>query len=110
MESRLGYPKDEELIYATCFIMAKNTDGRRKIKGEERSCALLNCFTGLTRHFSFSILEESYSPELDLFRSGKAEVCRMIMFSTQERSRTVDELRISNGAERSHGIFNNQTT
>ena len=83
MESRLGYPKDEELIYATCFIMAKHLMDGERLKAKREVRALLNCFTGFTRHLFFNPRRRVYSPELDLFRSGKAEVCRMIMFSTK---------------------------
>jgi hypothetical protein len=93
MEKYVDYPKDEELIFADCLIMAKYLIDGEKLKAKKEVGRFLGHLKSFTRHIVFNPRRKVYSPEFDFLRCGKTEVCRMFMFS----QKNVHELLISFG-------------
>jgi len=81
MEKYLGYPKDEEVIFAHCFIMAKHLRNNERLKAKKEVSYLIPHLTSFVRRLVLNPRREVYSPEFDVLRSGKNEICRMLMFS-----------------------------
>lgn len=85
MQRHLGYPTDEELIFADCFIMAKNLRKNERLKAKNQVNSFLRGLKGFVRHLIFNPRRKIYSPEFDTLRTGKNEICRMLMFSKEEK-------------------------
>ena len=83
MQKHLGFPKYEEIIFAECFIMAKHIENNERLKAKEEVGNLLSNLKGFVRFLIFNPKRKVYSPEFDLLRSGKNEICRMLMFSRE---------------------------
>lgn len=81
MQKYMGFPKYEEIIFAECFIMGKHLRNNERLKAKEEVDIFLPWLKGFVRHLIFNPKRKVYSPEFDLLRTGKNEVCRMLMFS-----------------------------
>lgn len=81
MQKHLGFPKYEEIIFAECFIMAKHMRNNERLKAKKEVGYLLSQLKGFVRFLIFNPKRKVYSPEFDLLRAGKNEICRMLMFS-----------------------------
>jgi len=81
MERYLGYPKDEETIFAHCFVMARHLRNNERLKAKKEVKYLTPRLTSFVRRLVLNPRRKVYSPEFDVLRSGKNEVCRMLMFS-----------------------------
>jgi len=81
MRKYLGFPEYEEMIFAECFIIAKHLMNKQRLKAKKEVGFFLATLTGFVRNLGFNPKRKVYAQEFDLLRSGKNEICRMLMFS-----------------------------
>jgi len=80
----LRYPTNEEVIFAESFIIAKHLTNNERDKAKKEVGLLLATFTAFVRNVYFNSKRKVYSPEFDKLRSGKHQIGRMLMFSTEK--------------------------
>jgi len=78
-----GYPKHEELIFADCFIIAGYLMNNERMKAKQKVGSFLANLTGFVRDW-FNPRRKMYAPEFNSLRSGKSEICRMLIFSKKK--------------------------
>jgi len=80
---KLGYPEHEEIIFAECFLIAEHLTNNERLEATEEVGVLLAILKGFVRDI-FNPKRKVYRPEFDILRSGKNEICRMLMFSRKK--------------------------
>jgi hypothetical protein len=87
MHKYLDFPRHEEAIFSECFIIANDLREDKRLEAKKEVRQLLPFFTSYVRNLMFNPKRKAYSPELDVLRSGKTEIERMLLFSKEDTSR-----------------------
>jgi hypothetical protein len=87
VQKYLGLPSYEEMIFAECFTIAEKVKGGKRVEAQGEANFLRSLFTSYARNLVFNPKRKAYSPELDVLRSGRTEMSRMILFSKKDISR-----------------------
>jgi len=79
----LGFPTIEEVIFADCLIISKHLLDNERVKATKEVKHLLDGLRRYTRKTLNPLHSKRkvYTRELNILRSGKTEICRMLMFS-----------------------------
>ena len=80
----LGFPTVEEVVFADCLIVSGHLLENERVKATKEVkhfLAGLRVYTRKTLN-PFHSKRKVYARELNILRSGKTEICRMLMFST----------------------------
>lgn len=88
MQKYLDFPSYEEIIFAECFTVAEKLKEGKRVEAQGEADFLRALFTSYVRNLVFNPKRKAYSPELDVLRSGRTEMYRMILFSKKDISRT----------------------
>lgn len=82
MKRFLGYPTDEEMIFAECMIVADYLRSGEKLKAKKEMRSQLNFYLSRFSRDFFNPRRKVYRPEFDAIRKGANASSRMLMFAS----------------------------
>jgi hypothetical protein len=82
MRRYLDYPRDEDVIFAECILIAESFSRNDRLSAKNRVGRFLRTLTQFSRNW-LNKRRKIYSPEFTILRKSNIAICRMLMFGQE---------------------------